>query len=155
LSGVDRPAFAAAAATVAAPPVVEAEPEPEPEPVSAVEQTSLSSVFGDLDEVDTDDDDDEIIDLERPTTGGVTFTVAEEDSVSNGLDLGLGESLNEEEEDAWSRFMDEGPSTQALNMDDSGDDAYLAELRKAMLDDTTAAPLPDSRAAKSRFGRRR
>ena len=151
LSGVDRPAFAAA-------PVAEAEsPAAAPEPGPAVEQATLASVFADLDDpADARSANDaDIIDLDRPTTGGVTFTEPADDPVGSELDLGLGESLGDDEEDAWSRFMDDGPSTQALNMDDAGDDAYLAELRKAMLDDTSAAPMPDSQRAKTRFGRRR
>ena len=70
---------------------------------------------------------------------------------------GLSASTHEEDE-AWARFVgDEGQPTEAIRLDDAGDDAYLAELRKAMLDETGAESLfeagDDQR--RSRFGRRR
>jgi DivIVA domain-containing protein len=70
---------------------------------------------------------------------------------------GLSASTHEEDE-AWARFVgDEGQATEAIRLDDAGDDAYLAELRKAMLDETGAESLFDGGddQRRSRFGRRR
>ena len=81
------------------------------------------------------------------------------------------------DDEAWARFgdadvdvVDDGPRTEPvlrldrLERDAVGDDAYLSELRKAMLDDT-GAPDADgdayfgeadaARAARTRFGRKR
>lgn len=85
---------------------------------------------------------------------------------------------DDDDDEAWARFssadddLDEGLRTEpVLHLDrlergagDVGDDAYLSELRKAMLDDTGAPDAADlgffdepddSRAARSRFGKRR
>jgi hypothetical protein len=44
----------------------------------------------------------------------------------------------------------------AVRAGDTGDDAYMTELRKAMLDDTRASTLePGEHRARLRFGRRR
>jgi cell division initiation protein len=64
--------------------------------------------------------------------------------------------------------QDQGPPTEAVDMlaeRDAGDDAYLAELRKAMTDDAPLGPRDDTGedmlfergadAGRSRFGRRR
>ncbi len=64
--------------------------------------------------------------------------------------------------------IDEGPPTEAVDVlaeRDAGDDAYLAELRKAMTDDTPLGPRDDEagdalfeeavETGRSRFGRRR
>ena len=46
--------------------------------------------------------------------------------------------------------------TMPVPMVDAGDDAYLTELRKAMLEDTSASTLdPGEHRARTRFGRRR
>jgi DivIVA domain-containing protein len=83
--------------------------------------------------------------------------------------------FDEAEEAAWARFApdavdlrntdDDGPPTQAHRFDDdlAGDDAYLDELRRSMLDETggTESSLfdrePDDAASRlrSRFGRKR
>jgi DivIVA domain-containing protein len=70
---------------------------------------------------------------------------------------GLSASTHEEDE-AWARFVgDEGQATEAIRLDDAGDDAYLAELRKAMLDETGAGSIFDGGddQRRTRFGRRR
>ena len=64
-----------------------------------------------------------------------------------------------EPEDAWVRFAkgETGamPAVEA-NDEPSGDDVYLTELRKAMLDDTSASTLePGEHRTRTRFGRRR
>jgi len=126
--------------------------------------------------VDDETTDDAVIDLdasqapfdveaeeERRFAGGVTFTPPEE---SNGATepSGMGSSLavaggTQEEEDAWVRFMQtdlDGPPTMAVPALEGDDDAYLTELRKAMLDDTSAGSLdPEEHRARTRFGRRR
>jgi DivIVA domain-containing protein len=72
--------------------------------------------------------------------------------------------------DAWDAVPQDGPATQPVDVlaeRDAGDDAYLAELRKAMTDDTPLGPrdeddgprgdLFDSggdRGGRNRFGRR-
>ncbi|MEY2451209.1 MAG: cell division initiation protein [Acidimicrobiaceae bacterium] len=96
-------------------------------------------------------DDDPVIDLDASeaaagdgverAAGGVTFTPPDDD----GGD--------------WERFAKgavDGPSTMAMPEADAGDDAYLTELRKAMLNDTSASTLdPDEHRTRTRFGRRR
>jgi hypothetical protein len=61
------------------------------------------------------------------------------------------------EDEAWARFVGDegGPPTEAIRLDDAGDDAYLAELRKAMLDDSGDELLPTDDPRRQRFGRRR
>ena len=70
-----------------------------------------------------------------------------------------------EEDEAWARFVgeadadaddviDAGPPTQPIRLDEAGDDAYLAELRKAMLDDSRTDTLEED-DRRPRFGRRR
>jgi vacuolar-type H+-ATPase subunit H len=100
-------------------------------------------------------DDEAVIDLdaaaapiaddsafEPPTTGSVTFTPPDD---ADG--------------DDWDRFAKgamTGPPTMAVRAGDAGDDAYLTELRKAMLNDTSASSLdPDEHRTRTRFGRRR
>ena len=64
----------------------------------------------------------------------------------------------EAEEEAWARFTqgDVDRPTMPVPMVDAGDDAYLTELRKAMLEDTSASTLdPGEQRARTRFGRRR
>jgi DivIVA domain-containing protein len=70
----------------------------------------------------------------------------------------------------WSPAVDEGPPTEAVDVlaeRDPGDDEYLAELRKAMTDESPLGPREDERgqedlfgseadrSGRSRFGRRR
>jgi hypothetical protein len=97
-----------------------------------------------------------------PRTETPRFVVAEEADI---------------DDEAWARFgdaeadiVDEGPRTEpVLRLDrleraEGDDDAYMSELRKAMLDDTGAPDADDGgyfdeadagRAARTRFGRRR
>ena len=68
---------------------------------------------------------------------------------------------------AYADDVDEGPATEAVDVlaeRDADDDAYLAELRKAMTDESPLGPREDDEAAvmdpadeppRSRFGRRR
>jgi hypothetical protein len=120
--------------------------------------------------------DDAVIDLgtnaaaaddsgfERPTTGSVTFTPPEESDppapgASARAPRGRVAVVEGNESDAWARFANgdsAGPPTMAVRTGDNTDDAYLAELRKAMLDDTSASGLePGQHHARTRFGRRR
>lgn len=99
--------------------------------------------------------------------------LAEDDDGFEGLGLSLEDDADD---DAWARFsapddddIDAGPPTEpVLRLDDlaaraaDDDDAYLAELRKAMLEDTGAPDVDDDllegaeeRPTRSRFGRRR
>jgi DivIVA domain-containing protein len=95
------------------------------------------------DESDDVVDDGPMIDLgsSGPITGSVTYTPADDDG------------------DEWSRFANgalDGPPTMAVRASDVGDDAYMTELRKAMLEDTSASSLePGEHRARTRFGRRR
>ena len=91
-------------------------------------------------------------------TGGVTFTAPDETDPSSRAQTAPPSS--EEDEAAWARFVgDDGPPTQSMRLDDADDDAYLAELRKAMIDDHTGDDALDGTGfdgrAKTRFGRRR
>lgn len=123
-------------------------------------------------------DDEPVIDLDasgparedgsafgRPITGSVTFTPPDEaDPPAPGPSAREGRGgrvavAEETESDAWVRFAKgelDSPPTTAARAGDDGDDAYLTELRKAMLDDTSASTLePDEHRARPRFGRRR
>jgi DivIVA domain-containing protein len=130
-------------------PAVDVAPEPVPElePELAADDDVVTEVRAEVDDAPS----------ERPSP----FVVAEED-----------------DDEAWARFgtgapddvVDEGPRTEpVLRLDrlervEGDDDAYLAELRKAMLDDTGAPGGADvgmfddadaGRVARTRFGRRR
>ena len=62
------------------------------------------------------------------------------------------------EDEAWARFTqgDDDRPTMPVTTVDASDDAYLSELRKAMLEDTSASTLdPGEHRARPRFGRRR
>lgn len=115
-------------------------------------------------DLDSDDDD---IPVSRPITGGVTFTVPPVDTAdaAEQRPVSVEDHGDIADEEAWARYAgDEGPPTQAHDLNDSSsnDDAYLAELRKAMLDDTSAPrnrQIFDEGDAEERsrswFGRRR
>ena len=89
----------------------------------------------------------------EPVTGGVLFTSPEPAEVEGNP---LASSIAAEDE-AWARFVGDegGPPTEAIRLDEAGDDAYLAELRKAMLDDGDEELLPAQDPRRPRFGRRR
>ena len=114
----------------------------------------------------------ESIDIEvesRPTTGGVTFTAPQERGPSSAPPSARvavkDRGAQGREADAWARFAEAervGPPTQAIDLVTGDDDVYLAELRKAMLEDTSpnGADMDDmdERAGsrpRARFGRRR
>jgi hypothetical protein len=92
--------------------------------------------------------------IERPITGSVTFTPPDEaEPPAPGPTARAARSgrvaVADEAEPS-------GPPTMAVPAGDTGDDAYLTSLRKAMLDDTSASTLdPDEHRARARFGRRR
>ena len=104
---------------------------------------------------------DDEADEARPKSGGVTFTPPEDSNGSSEPLVGQGRVLiatEEAEEEAWTRFTqgDVDRPTMPVPAIDSGDDAYLTELRKAMLEDTSASTLdPGEHRARTRFGRRR
>jgi cell division initiation protein len=102
--------------------------------------------------------------FERPITGKVTFTPPDEaDPAAAGPSARVAPggrvAVADEDSDAWVRFAKggvDGPPTMAVRASDTDDDAYLTELRKAMLDDTSASTLePGEHRARPRFGRRR
>jgi vacuolar-type H+-ATPase subunit H len=90
-------------------------------------------------------------------SGGVIYSAPAPENAGFG-----DEGASAAEEEAWARFVGEtdaeepdgGPPTQPIRLDEAGDDAYLAELRKAMLDDGRADALDDEER-RPRFGRRR
>jgi cell division initiation protein len=131
LSGATRPELSDDPVVAAdEPPAVEPSAPPEDEPVIDLDASDVSdAAAGDSS------------DFERPS-GRVTFTPPDDES------------------DEWERFakgaVDGGPPTMAVPTAQSGDDAYLTELRKAMLNDTSASTLdPDEHRTRTRFGRRR
>jgi vacuolar-type H+-ATPase subunit H len=136
LSGATRPNFVADAPVVAD--VVDAPVDRDVADAEVGEPASTSDESADAAAADP------IIDLgsSGPITGSVTYTPADD---------GDGED--------WSRFANgalEGPPTMAVRATDGGDDAYMTELRKAMLEDTSASSLdPGEHRARTRFGRRR
>jgi DivIVA domain-containing protein len=103
-------------------------------------------------------DDDELI--ERPVSGGVRFTPAEDSNGGGAEPQGAhGPVVTQDDErdtDAWSRFVRQemiDQPTAAVSMP-VGEDAYLVELRKAMLDDSVSSDAGDH-PSRTRFGRRR
>jgi DivIVA domain-containing protein len=115
----------------------------------------------DLDDASEEDDDAEVsvaVEAERPITGGVRFTPAEDSGASPEASRGRTAVAMQDDgdSDAWSRFVREemlDRPTAAVSTT-GGEDAYLSELRKAMLEDTSA-PGSDEHQARTRFGRRR
>ena len=143
LSGVTRPDFVDEEIAAA-----DAEPE-------ASEEADDGAVI-DLDAPTTVEPVDDV--ESRPRTGGVTFTPPEEHNGSSGPVAERSVALATDEDDAWASFVagDVDRPTMPVSMVEPGDDAYLTELRKAMLEDTSAATLdPGEHRARTRFGRRR
>jgi hypothetical protein len=99
----------------------------------------------------------------RPS-GGVTFTAPDEGGPSPASPASR-LAVKDREAEAWARFADvapDGPPTQPITLATDDDDVYLAELRKAMLEDTSpggsATDHDDEGSAsrpRARFGRRR
>jgi cell division initiation protein len=157
------------------PPVIEPEEAEAPgEAITDIDDDDESEILEPAAEAD-DNDEDSIIDLdadrpfdveaedERPLTGGVTFTPPDDaNSVTEpGLSAGrIAVAGASPDEDAWIRFAKgelDGPPTMPVSaLEGEGEDAYLTELRKAMLDDTSAGTLDSGEhRARTRFGRRR
>ena len=161
LSGVTRPAFIDEE--------LDAAPEEAPPEQAVVDEPIVDESAADV----MADDDAVVIDLDaaeeareepvmaQPRSGGVTFTPPEDSNGSSDalLQQARGAIVTEEaEEDAWARFTqgDVDRPTMPVAAVDAGDDAYLTELRKAMLEDTSASTLdPGEHRARTRFGRRR
>ena len=126
-------------------PAVDVAPEPEPAPM--IDDDVVTEVRAEVDE--------------QPAGPSPRFVVAEEDDDEAWAQFGTGDA---------DEIVDDGPRTEpVLRLDrlervEGDDDAYLAELRKAMLDDTGAPGGGDvgifdeadaGRVARTRFGRRR
>ena len=164
LSGVTRPPLADEVVAEAAADASGDEPETEEEaaPEEAVASADDEDTVIDLDApVDADDPFtgvDFTPPVERPITGGVTFTPPEDGPTRSSVsDSGVALAADDDDTGAWARFVQasDDRSTGMLQMDGE-DDAYLAELRKAMLEDTSATVGGvDDRRARTRFGRRR
>jgi cell division septum initiation protein DivIVA len=98
-----------------------------------------------------------------PTAGGVTYSPPDDGDAapptSSARAPRAGRVAVADDSEDWDRFAKgdlDGPPTMAIQAGDDGDDAYLTELRKAMLDDTSASTLePGEHRARTRFGRRR
>jgi DivIVA domain-containing protein len=96
--------------------------------------------------------------VERPITGGVRFSPPEDASgglEAYGASTAVATDENEGDTDAWSRFVSEemlDQPTEAVSMP-AGEDAYLVELRKAMVDSPSRGV--GERPTRTRFGRRR
>ena len=108
---------------------------------------------------------DDDIAVQRPVTGGVTFTPPDDaDPPAQGPTArasrdGRVAVADDADSDLAARFGRgdrNGPPTKAVPAADSGGDAYLTSLRQAMLDDTSASTLePGEHRTRTRFGRRR
>jgi DivIVA domain-containing protein len=142
----------------------------EPDLLHETPAPSLSGVTAASPTPDSIDDSEDEPEVEpsRSATPGVPFTSSTPaESADRPTD----------DDESWARFApedegdrDAGPPTQpVLRLDEierqgrqstpEGEDAYLAELRKAMLDDTGAPGISEAygsdTAARARFGRRR
>ena len=144
LSGVTRPEFVDEEIAAA---------EAEPEAIDDVEEAEVI----DLDAAtDATADDAE----PRPRSGGITFTPPEEHNGSSGpvAPRSVALATDPDDDEAWAAFAsgDVDQPTMPVSVVQPSDDAYLTELRKAMLEDTSAATLdPGEHRARTRFGRRR
>jgi len=117
------------------------------------ELIDLSETAANNDEIG-DETDDELV--ERPISGGVRFSPPEEGNgapEAQSAPAAVVTADDESETDGWSRFVREemlDQPTAAVSMPAS-EDAYLVELRKAMIDDSVATDAP----TRTRFGRKR
>jgi cell division initiation protein len=118
-----------------------------------------SEAGGGDDEAGGNGDDGDDAPVERPITGGVRFSPPEEGNAGSeayGSAMAVATDEGDGDTDAWSRFVREemlDEPTAAISMP-AGEDAYLIELRKAMLDDSGPSGSVE-RPARARFGRRR
>jgi cell division initiation protein len=149
LSGATRPDIEAAPAR----------PQKTPSPADAPSGGDVIDLGGSSPAVDESP-------VQRPVTGSVTFTPPDEsDPPAPGASLRTERSAgrvalaDDRNADAWARFAKgdfDGPPTMAVKATESGEDTYMTELRKAMIDDTSASSMaPDEHRARARFGRRR
>jgi len=151
ISGATRPAFVEE-------PAVETEPAANTPAGDDGTVIDLEAEAGARAESSTDQRDD----MSRPVTGGVRFTPAEEPLTpapsAVGANVAVATDDDRDDEGAWSRFVRQemvDRPTEAVDFR-SADDAYLSELRRAMLEDTSAGgPEPGEQRARPRFGRRR
>jgi hypothetical protein len=159
VSGAARPDFVDE--TVDADAESEVEASAEATPMEAEQDVVIDLDAPDVVDDEAPDDDDVMEEVEARSKGGaVTFTPPEE---SNGASELFGEHgvtlvTDSTEEEAWARFTqgDVDRPTMAVTTVDASDDAYLSELRKAMLEDTSASTLdPGEHRVRTRFGRRR
>src|SRR4051794_3580826 len=134
------------------------------EPVADVEPGEPGEPPADDDVINLDaapaNGDDEI-EVQKPITGGVTFTPPDEGAAPSPTARASSSpvAVVTEDDDEWVRFakgeLDSPPAVSTVT-EGAVDDAYLSELRKAMLDDTSASTLdPSEHRARTRFGRRR
>jgi vacuolar-type H+-ATPase subunit H len=161
------------------PPLLDDEDDDDSEPLpAALAGSDRDESEHDAIEANVQTDDDAIIDLgaspapfdveanESHPLGGVTYSPPDEsvgDAELTGLVAGNAISVagsTPEEEDAWVRFMqtdlDGPPTREVAAVEGDDEDAYLSELRKAMLADTSAGSIDsDEQRARPRFGRRR
>jgi hypothetical protein len=168
LSGATKPDFLDTELAAEAAPEWEPAPdpapapelEPEPEPVADADEPPAALPGAPLPDGAPSTDDGVVTDGD-PTAaiGGVTYTLPDEGDPAS--DPFAPPSIAENEDQAWARFVgeDDNPTGPVQDQPPS-DDAYLAELRKAMRDDPsdpagfdTAAD--EDRSSRSRFGRRR
>ena len=141
LAEVVVPAAAAPAPVAEPEPAIDPEPEPAPEPEPELEPQSAVDAIAGADEPDAWTPDD---DAWQPDA-----------------------SATPPPSPAYADVPDDGPNTEAVDVladRDADDDAYLAELRKAMTDESPLGPREDDdppfiddgeQPQKSRFGRRR
>jgi DivIVA domain-containing protein len=131
-------------------------PRTESEPADSDELIDLSESGPNHDEAG-DESDDELV--EHPISGGVRFSPPEDGNgvpEAQSAPAAVVTADDDSDTDGWSRFVREemiDQPTAAVAMPAS-EDAYLVELRKAMVDESvsTDAGAPPGR---SRFGRRR
>lgn len=160
LSGAARPDFVDE--TVDADADSDVEVNADATPVEAEQDVVIDLDAPEVVDDDAPVDDDVIEEVEaRSKSGAVTFTPAEENNGPSdpfAVEGGVTLVTDSTEEEAWARFTqgDVDRPTMPVKTVDASDDAYLSELRKAMLEDTSASTVdPGEHRARPRFGRRR